>query len=398
MKKHLLFVIDSLSTGGAEKSLVTLLSMLDYSKYDVDLQLFARGGKNEAFVPGEVHVLPPLSFFQYSQKSLPSVLMDALFLKREAWSRLGYSLSLLKKGQTHVDRACAFWRNCRKSFSTSPKKYDVAIAYAQGVPSFYVADCIQAEVKFAWINVQLKANAQSYAMISNCYDAYRNLVVVSEDTLKYTRIIFPKQPESKFRIILDPINAPFIEKLAEGTLPCPIKTDKPILLTVARLNNNQKGFDIAIEVCRILKERRVNFRWYAIGEGPFRATIETFVRDNHLEDDFILLGSMSNPYPYIKRCTVYVQTSRKEGFGLSIAEARLLNRPVVTTEYDGVYAQMVPGKNGIVTEMTPASVADAVEDLLTHPEKRASISEYQRHEKKGNPEELQKFYNMIGDV
>jgi hypothetical protein len=59
---------------------------------------------------------------------------------------------------------------------------------------------------------------------------------------------------------------------------------------------------------------------------------------------------------------------------------------------------MVPGKNGIVTEMTPASVADAVENLLTHPEKRASISEYQRHEKKGNPEELQKFYNMIGDV
>lgn len=395
MKKHILFVIDSLSTGGAEKSLVTLLSMLDYTKYDVDLQLFARGGKNEVYVPKEVHILPSLPFFLYSQKSLPSVLMDALFLKRDAWSRLGYSLSLLKKGQTHVDRACAFWQNCRKSFKVFPQKYDVAIAYAQGVPSYYVADCIQADKKFAWINAFLVAKKESYNAVSHCYNAYDNLVVVSEDTFKYTRSIFPEQSDSKFRLILDPINAPFIEKLAESELPKPIKTDRPILLTVSRLNNNQKGYDIAIEVCRILKERNVNFRWYAIGEGTFRSEIEKFVRDNHLEDDFILLGSMPNPYPYIKRCTVYVQTSRKEGFGLSIAEARLLNRPVVTTEYDGVYVQMVPGKNGLVTAMDATSVADAVEDLLKHPEKRAAISEYQSHEKKGNPEELQKFYAMI---
>jgi glycosyltransferase involved in cell wall biosynthesis len=104
---------------------------------------------------------------------------------------------------------------------------------------------------------------------------------------------------------------------------------------------------------------------------------------------------MPNPYPYIKTCTIYAQTSRKEGFGLSIAEARLLNRPVVTTEYDGVYVQMVPDKNGIVTKIDAVSVADAIEDLLNNPGKREAISNYQRSEKKGNPEELQKFYSLI---
>ena len=44
-KKQLLFVIDSLTIGGAEKSLVTLLRLIDYSQYDVDLQLFAFGGE-----------------------------------------------------------------------------------------------------------------------------------------------------------------------------------------------------------------------------------------------------------------------------------------------------------------------------------------------------------------
>ena len=46
MKKKICFIIDSLSIGGAEKSLVTLLNLLDYDKYDVDLQLFAGGGLN----------------------------------------------------------------------------------------------------------------------------------------------------------------------------------------------------------------------------------------------------------------------------------------------------------------------------------------------------------------
>ena len=47
MKKKLLFVIESLTNAGAEKSLVTFLSILDYSKYEVDLQLFSYVGAFE---------------------------------------------------------------------------------------------------------------------------------------------------------------------------------------------------------------------------------------------------------------------------------------------------------------------------------------------------------------
>ena len=54
MKKKLLFVIESLTLGGAEKSLVTLLNLLDYSKYDVDLLLFAHGGAFQQLLPPEV--------------------------------------------------------------------------------------------------------------------------------------------------------------------------------------------------------------------------------------------------------------------------------------------------------------------------------------------------------
>ena len=66
MKKNILFVIDSLHCAGAEKSLTTLLSLLDYSKYNVDLQLFGYGGELEEIVPREVNILPPLDYTKFT--------------------------------------------------------------------------------------------------------------------------------------------------------------------------------------------------------------------------------------------------------------------------------------------------------------------------------------------
>ena len=65
--KSVLFVIDSLRIGGAEKSLVTLLNLFDYEKYQVDLMLFARGGEFEELLPKQVHVLEVPEMFKYSQ-------------------------------------------------------------------------------------------------------------------------------------------------------------------------------------------------------------------------------------------------------------------------------------------------------------------------------------------
>ena len=70
MKKSILFSIDSLHCAGAEKSLTTLLSLIDYSKYDVDLMMFGHGGALEALAPNEVNILKPLKYTKFTEKSL----------------------------------------------------------------------------------------------------------------------------------------------------------------------------------------------------------------------------------------------------------------------------------------------------------------------------------------
>ena len=56
MRKRVLFVINSMGCGGAEKSLLSLLSLLDYEKYYVTLQMFSGGGMFEELLPPEVHI------------------------------------------------------------------------------------------------------------------------------------------------------------------------------------------------------------------------------------------------------------------------------------------------------------------------------------------------------
>lgn len=123
--------------------------------------------------------------------------------------------------------------------------------------------------------------------------------------------------------------------------------------------------------------------------------MEIFIAENNLQTNLFLLGFKSNPYSYLASADLYVQTSRHEGFGLSIAEARLLNVPVVTTEFDVVYNQMIPEENGLVVPQDPVAVADAIERLLTDKKLYQHIVSFLKTEKKGNTEELEKFYALI---
>lgn len=391
MKQRLLFVIDSLNVGGAEKSLLTLLSLLDYSRYDVDLQLFGYGGVLEKYLPKEVKLLPQLPFCRFL--SLPRWRQLASLELKKLWSGWRFSHAIKHPGITHADRARLYWSFFSKYFGVTPH-YDCAIAYSQNLPTLYVAEKVSAKKKIAWVNVKCNLNEKNKKFYEPHYRSYDKIVTVSESSRDEFIQVYP-QFSDNIKVIHDIIDPRTIIKMAEEDSSICLRTDVPSLLTMARLNRPQKGYDISLEAARLLKERGVNYCWYALGEGPYRMEMEQFICENHLEDTFVLLGTMANPYPVLKQCRLYVQTSRHEGFGLSIAEARILNKPVVTTEFDAVYEQMVPGKNGLVVPQDPVAVADAIERLLNDKILYENIVKYQCQEKKGNIEEIKKFYNQL---
>lgn len=394
--KKLLFVIESLVCAGAEKSLVNLLNTIDYEKYEVDLQLFSYGGEFETLLPEEVRLLPPLKYFSFCSGKVDS----SSFVERGRMfaARLRYSALIRMRKLNNPHKAVEFWKCTHRCFEISNKHYDVAIAYAQGTPTFYVADCISADRKLAWVNsiYKLKGTRQKY--VGKKYSQFENIICVSTTGCEVFCEVFPEH-RKRAKIIYDINDA---KSIAKWSMLASDAEEKMCskgykILTVGRLAT-QKGYDIALEACRILKERNIDFCWYVLGRGALEGDIRQTVQKYEIEDCFVLLGTAANPYPYYKQADIYVQTSRFEGFGLAIAEARMLNIPVVTTRFDAVYDQMIDGENGLVVDLTGEAVADGIQRLMDDSELYDHIVEYQSHEKKGNAEEIEKFYSLMDGI
>ena len=97
--------------------------------------------------------------------------------------------------------------------------------------------------------------------------------------------------------------------------------------------SKEKGIDLALEAALELVKIGRSFKWYVIGDGGERYDLETKIKEYHLENRFILLGLKANPYPYLKHAFLYVQPSRYEGKSIAIDEAKILAKPIITTNY-----------------------------------------------------------------
>ena len=394
MKKRILFVINSMGCGGAEKSLLSLLSLLDYGKYDITLQMFHRGGMFEELLPQEVHIREELDYSVFCSQSVIKQLASLDFRRIDARLRTSLYLRRNAKRGYPLHDAQAYWRYASAAYDPLPEQYDIAIAWGQGTPTHFVAEKVRARRKIAWVNADYENVGHNKNFDRKYYAAFSKVACVSDKLCLVLKKVFPEYA-AKMTTIYDINNPATVFTMASQ--PCLLPNREGLtLVTVGRLVP-QKGYDIATKAAYLLKKRGVKFHWYVVGDGD-RGAIEKYIDRYRINDCFTLLGAKANPYPYMKVADIYVQTSRFEGYCLTLAEARMLNIPCVTTNFDVVYAQMIDGENGLVVEMNAEAVADGIIRLATDVELYQHIKRYQEQEKKGNVEEIEKFYELMDIV
>ena len=62
------------------------------------------------------------------------------------------------------------------------KKYDVAIAYSQGMPTYFVAQKVNASRKLAWINTDYVNTLYDKEVDYQSYEKIDKIIAVSENT------------------------------------------------------------------------------------------------------------------------------------------------------------------------------------------------------------------------
>lgn len=357
MKKSILFVIDSLSSGGAEKSLVSLLSLINYEKFDVELLLFKKGGLYFPLVPKEVRILDIPEYFDNVKDNKIKIriakIKNSILIRNPIYKKKFHGAQITAK-------------NILKTLDNQIKKYDVAIAYSQGLPTYYVAEKVDAVKKICWVNTDYKKAGYNSEFDKSYYEKYNYIIPVSEKNREVLESVYPEF-KGKMSVIYDIISTELVRNMAYEGKGYVDDFKGVRILTIGR-HVNLKGYDMAIDAAKLLKERGVNFRWYSIGEGVLTEELKKQVKEKGLEDNFIFLGTYTNPYPFIKQSDIYCQPSRFEGFGMAIAEAKILMKPIVATNFEIVYEQIDDGKNGLIVQMNANDISQAICNLINNRE------------------------------
>ncbi len=149
-------------------------------------------------------------------------------------------------------------------------------------------------------------------------------------------------------------------------------TEKPILLFCGRLNGarQQKGIDILLRsMPLILKERPVTLE--IIGTGPREQEYKALARELGLKKNVRFLGFLASDQllAHYNKANLFVMPTRRESFGLTLAEAMAAGLPVVSTNTTAVPEVVVNGETGIL--VPPNNIekfAEAINSLLNQPE------------------------------
>lgn len=126
--KSILFIIDSLTCGGAEKSLVSLLPLLDRGKYDVNIWIRQRGGVFESLLTKDTKIVdsPRYTFARKMLLKCGGIIYSVMHRIFKFLGKKIHPAELLWK--------CQGW-----AMLPPNGRWDVVVAYQQGIPSYLVA-------------------------------------------------------------------------------------------------------------------------------------------------------------------------------------------------------------------------------------------------------------------
>lgn len=105
--------------------------------------------------------------------------------------------------------------------------------------------------------------------------------------------------------------------------------DSKLIISAGRLTA-QKGFDMLVDVADIVLKRNPDWKWIVCGEGEERKALEEKIKKCGLEQKLILQGNVNNIEDYYWKSAMFVLTSRAEGFGLVLTEAKKEGLPCVS--------------------------------------------------------------------
>lgn len=328
---NILFFIESLSGGGAEKVLRNLVNAMDQTKFCITVQTLYPEDAEKYLAPG-IH---------YKHCYPAKNRINEFRMRAEAAAGLTYPLRI--KGD-----------------------YDIEVAYLECGSTKIMASSTNAKaLKLAWVHCDLAKKADNPAAFAKetakYYRKYDRVVCVSEDVRRSFQEMYG--PVAETAIVYNCYDDVEILHKAEKQVS---EEEARTIIAIGRLTA-QKGFDRLLRVHKRLIDEGIRYQLKILGEGEDRKALEAFVEQNGLTDTVALCGFQENPYPMLKNAAFYVCSSRYEGFSTTVIESLILGTPVVTTDCTGMREILGDSEYGLITANDDEAFYEGVKRMLTEP-------------------------------
>ena len=346
---RILFIIPEFKFGGTVISTYNMISVLSSEKYQIDvLAMTHQGSVKDLYEANKINILEEnifLSSLTGKFQEEKTFLRKCFFLFNKIIRRF---LLLLNKDYLGV-----VYKRVAKAYTN----YDVVVACQEGVATEF-ASYITVSKKIAWFRSECKywinevdpslSIAKKKAV--KVYQKYNNIVCVSETT---RRDMIDVLPELSSRVVaihnIQDVTS-IVNKSLEHFSDDRFNTDVFTIISIGRMSP-QKRFAHIPEIAYKLKKSGCHFKWYIIGGGNTYNEYDNLlfnINQFDVKDCVLLLGEKLNPYPYIVKSNLLVNTSYIEACPRVVIEAKILQVPVICADFSSAYEFITDNHDGFI--------------------------------------------------
>ena len=318
----ILFFIENLSGGGAEKVLQNLVNNMDKEKFDITVQTVWKDNPD-----GRLN---------------ENIKYKYIYPNYSKINNYKYRLSVLLK----------------KFYPLHIKDdYDIEVAYLEcGATKVISTSTNKNAKKIAWVHCDLSkkmSNINEFKKKSvNWYKKFDKVVCVSKDVEKSFKSIYGNDFDTE--VIYNVIDDYSIREKANEIINDYCFDEKiPTIVAVGRLSK-EKRFDRLVEAHKILLDEGFLNKLLIIGEGDEREKLEQIIKTSGVQKTATLLGFKNNPYPYIKNAELLAlprpaNVQAKYGFPTKLGEYLLSETPVVLTNVGDIPLFLEDGVSALIS-------------------------------------------------
>ncbi len=350
--KKILFILPSLVLGGLERELVTLANRMQSAGYSVTVMILA----NNRELENELNDGIKLIYKENKRpigKSIPYIRYK--FYDDDMW-------------ETRVSPATLY------KYYVGREKYDVEIAFFHGFSVKILSGSTNKNaVHIAWVHndftkiCNYRFKFKSMDEVRKAYQTFDHVVCVSEAARQGYLSVIGDTGNTVTVYNMLPVER--IKQLSRAEIPFPYPGAGLRLVLVGRLRDSHKGQLRLIEVVSRLHAEGYDLSLTLVGDGDDREMIEQEILRRSAEQYIFAVGSQKNPYPFIAGADMLVCASYYEGFNLTVAEALILEVPVISTRCTGPCEILDDGKYGMLVENSAEGLYAGIKEMLDEPER-----------------------------